>query len=158
MERAIRSRPHDLPDGLRNAVKDTAPRIAIIGAGVAGLGMGYYLKKAGFESFAIFEKARDIGGVWRENTYPGITCDVPSHLYSYSFAPNPDWSRRFSPGAEIQAYFENVAQRYGVADRIRYGTARAAMEAIHKAGVEDVQIGTDEQKPGTASGNGAKAP
>ena len=88
------------------------PEICIVGAGMSGLLMGIRLKQAGIESFRIHEKASSLGGTWRENTYPGIACDVPSHLYSYSFEPNPDWSHRFSPGSEIQAYFENVSKKY----------------------------------------------
>ena len=74
-----------------------APRIAIVGAGFAGLGMGIRLKQAGIDSFTIYEQAIEIGGTWRENTYPGCACDVPSHLYSFSFAQNPDWTRAYSP-------------------------------------------------------------
>src|SRR5574337_1559089 len=98
------------------------PRVLIIGAGMSGILSAIQLQQAGAGDFAIYEKADRLGGTWRENTYPGIACDVPSHLYSYSFAPNPDWTHRFSPGAEIQAYFEDVARRYGVAPRIQYGT------------------------------------
>ena len=96
-------------------------RFAIIGAGISGILSAIKLTEAGYKDVAIYEKADRLGGTWRENTYPGIACDVPSHLYSYSFAPNPDWSHRFSPGAEIQAYFERVAHTHGVEPRIRYG-------------------------------------
>jgi cation diffusion facilitator CzcD-associated flavoprotein CzcO len=96
-------------------------RIVIIGAGMSGILSAIRLQEAGLENFAIYEKADRLGGTWRENTYAGISCDVPSHLYSYSFAPNPDWSHRFSPGAEIQAYFEDVAHRYGLDALIEYG-------------------------------------
>lgn len=96
-------------------------RFAIIGAGMAGILSAIRLREAGFDDFTLYEKADQPGGTWRENTYPGIACDVPSHLYSYSFEPNPDWSHRFSPGDEIQAYFEGVARRHGVTDRIRFG-------------------------------------
>ena len=68
-------------------------RIAIIGTGFSGLGMAIRLKQAGIDDFLLFERANDLGGTWRENTYPGCQCDVPSHLYSFSFAPNPNWSR-----------------------------------------------------------------
>jgi cation diffusion facilitator CzcD-associated flavoprotein CzcO len=97
-----------------------APRVAVIGAGMSGILSAIELERAGLGDFTVYEKADRLGGTWRENTYPGIACDVPSHFYSYSFAPNPDWSHRFSPGAEIQAYFEDVARRYGVDSRIRY--------------------------------------
>lgn len=97
----------------------TGPRFAIIGAGMAGILSAIKLKEAGLD-FVVYEKANRLGGTWRENSYAGIACDVPSHLYSYSFALNPDWSHRFSPGAEILAYFERVAREHGVADRIRY--------------------------------------
>ncbi len=78
-------------------------RFIILGAGMSGILSAIKLQEAGLDNFAIYEKADRLGGTWRENTYPGLACDVPSHLYSYSFAPNPDWSHRFSPGAEIQA-------------------------------------------------------
>jgi cation diffusion facilitator CzcD-associated flavoprotein CzcO len=98
-----------------------APRCVIIGAGMSGILSAIKLQEGGLGNFAIYEKADRLGGTCRENTYPGIACDVPSHFYSYSFAPNPEWSHRFSPGAEIQAYFEDVAHRYGVDSRIQYG-------------------------------------
>ena len=98
-----------------------APRFVVIGAGMSGILSAIKLREAGFDDVAIYEKADRLGGTWRENTYPGIACDVPSHFYSYSFAPNPEWSHRFAPGAEIQAYFEDVARRYGVDALIRYG-------------------------------------
>jgi cation diffusion facilitator CzcD-associated flavoprotein CzcO len=97
------------------------PRILIIGAGMSGILSAIKLQEAGLDDFAIYEKADRLGGTWRENTYPGIACDVPSHFYSYSFALNPDWSHRFAPGAEIQAYFEDVARRYAVDERIQFG-------------------------------------
>jgi cation diffusion facilitator CzcD-associated flavoprotein CzcO len=96
-------------------------RIAIVGSGFAGLGMAIALKQDGEEDFAILERAEDLGGTWRENTYPGCGCDVPSHLYSFSFAPNPNWSRTFSRQAEIWEYMKDVSRRYGVGPHIRYG-------------------------------------
>jgi cation diffusion facilitator CzcD-associated flavoprotein CzcO len=96
-------------------------RIVIIGAGMSGILSAIKLLEAGISDFSVYEKADRLGGTWRENTYPGIACDVPSHLYSYSFEPNPEWSHRFSPGAEIQAYFERVASKYDVEKFIRYG-------------------------------------
>ena len=96
-------------------------RFAIIGAGMSGILAAIKLREAGYDDFALYEKAARLGGTWRENTYPGIACDVPSHLYSYSFEPNPEWSHHFSPGDEIYRYFEAVAKRHDVARRIRFG-------------------------------------
>lgn len=96
-------------------------RFAVIGAGMAGIMSAIKLREAGVSRVTVYEKADRFGGTWRENTYPGIACDVPSHLYSYSFAPNPEWSHRFSPGDEILAYFESVAQAHGVDDLTRFG-------------------------------------
>ncbi len=103
----------------RSARRDL--RVLVVGAGMSGILSAIQLREAGFDDVVVYEKADRLGGTWRENTYPGIACDVPSHLYSYSFAPNPEWSHRFSPGAEIQAYLEDVAHRYGVDARIRFG-------------------------------------
>jgi cation diffusion facilitator CzcD-associated flavoprotein CzcO len=80
------------------------------------------LKRAGYEDVAVFERAERVGGVWHHNTYPGAACDIPSHLYEFSFAPNPRWSRRYAPQPEIQAYLEDLLRAYGVMDRIRTGT------------------------------------
>jgi len=95
-------------------------RFAIIGAGMAGILSAIKLAEAGFEDLVVYEKADSLGGTWRENTYPGVACDVPSHFYSYSFALNPEWSRRYAPGPEIREYFEDVARRFGVIPRIRF--------------------------------------
>ncbi len=89
---------------------------------MAGILSVVKLKEAGFCDLAVYEKAEGLGGTWRANTYPGIACDVPSHLYSYSFAPNPDWSHVFSPGPEILAYLETVAKEHGFDDYVNYGT------------------------------------
>ncbi len=97
------------------------PRFVIIGAGMAGILSAIKLREAGHRDVAVYEKADRLGGTWRENTYPGIACDVPSHLYSYSFAPNPDWSSVFSSGTEICAYFDAVAHRFEVAAGVHYG-------------------------------------
>jgi cation diffusion facilitator CzcD-associated flavoprotein CzcO len=101
--------------------RSTPLRFAVIGAGMSGILSGIRLREAGYDDFTIYEKADRVGGTWRENTYPGISCDVPSHLYSYSFEPNPNWSHRFSPGGEIEDYFEDVARKYGVMERIVFG-------------------------------------
>ena len=94
-------------------------RVAVIGAGMSGILSSIRLAEAGIEH-VVFEKADRLGGTWRENTYPGLSCDVPAHWYTYSFARNPDWSQWYAPGPEIQAYFEGVADRYGVLPRIRF--------------------------------------
>jgi cation diffusion facilitator CzcD-associated flavoprotein CzcO len=99
----------------------STPSVAIIGGGMAGLGMGYYLKQAGIESFTIYEKAGSVGGVWRENTYPGAACDVPSHLYSFSFESHYPWSCRYGKQAEILQYARHVADKYGLAPHLRFG-------------------------------------
>jgi cation diffusion facilitator CzcD-associated flavoprotein CzcO len=80
------------------------------------------LARAGYEDVTVFERGEKVGGVWHHNTYPGAACDVPSHLYEFSFEPNPRWSRRYAPQAEIQAYLEDVASRHGVLERIRTST------------------------------------
>lgn len=95
--------------------------IAIIGAGFAGVCMGIRLREAGLDNFTIFEKATEPGGTWRDNTYPGVACDVPSDLYSYSFAQQPDWSRAYSPGAEIQQYLLGCIENYGLREHLRLG-------------------------------------
>ena len=88
-------------------------RAAVVGAGMAGILAVIKLREVGIDDVVCFEKADDLGGTWRENTYPGIACDVPSHVYSYSFAPNPDFSRMFSPGEEIHDYLRRVAVDHG---------------------------------------------
>ena len=99
-----------------------ALKVAIIGAGMSGICMAVKLQDAGIDSFTIFEKADDVGGTWRDNTYPGLTCDVPSRYYSYSFRPNPDWTHLLPPGPEIQVYFRQVAEERGIRPHIRFGT------------------------------------
>ncbi|ENU23192.1 hypothetical protein F993_02340 [Acinetobacter proteolyticus] len=95
--------------------------VVIIGAGFAGIGAAIKLQQAGFTDFVVLEKADEIGGVWRANTYPGCACDVPSALYSYSFAPNPQWSRVFAQQQEIKTYIQNVAQQFDVQKYVRFG-------------------------------------
>ena len=99
----------------------TAPdhRVVVVGTGFAGLGASIALARAGIEH-VVLEKADDLGGTWRDNTYPGCRCDVPSHLYSFSFAPNPDWSETYSPQPEIHRYLRRTAEEHGVLDRIRF--------------------------------------
>ena len=97
-------------------------RIAILGAGAGGLGMAIRLKLAGFHQFTIFEKSAGVGGTWRDNTYPGAACDVMAHLYSYSFEPKLDWTRTFPEQAEILAYLEHCADKYGLQPHLRRNT------------------------------------
>ena len=89
---------------------------------MSGLCVAIALLRSGITDVTIYEKADEVGGTWRENTYPGLTCDVPSRVYQYSFAKNPDWTHLFSPGGEIQAYFRGIVDRFGLRDRIRFGT------------------------------------
>jgi cation diffusion facilitator CzcD-associated flavoprotein CzcO len=95
-------------------------RVAIVGSGFSGLGLAIRLKQRGMENFIILERAGDVGGTWRDNTYPGCACDVPSHLYSFSFAPNPNWSRHFSPQHEIWAYLHDCVKRFGLTRHILF--------------------------------------
>ncbi len=96
-------------------------RVAIVGSGFAGIGTGIRLKQDGIDDFVILERADDLGGTWRDNSYPGCACDVPSHLYSFSFAPNPRWTSTFSSQPEIWAYLQRCADRYGTRPHIRFG-------------------------------------
>src|SRR5438309_2851203 len=89
-------------------------RIAVIGSGFAGIGTAVRLKQAGYDDFVVLERADDVGGTWRDNTYPGCRCDVPSHLYSFSFAPNPEWSSTFSRQPEIEDYLRTVTDDFGI--------------------------------------------
>jgi cation diffusion facilitator CzcD-associated flavoprotein CzcO len=98
-----------------------SPSVAVVGGGFGGIAAATMLRRAGHADVTVFERAERVGGVWEANTYPGAACDVPSHVYELSFAPNPRWSRRFAPQAEIQAYLEDVARRHGVLDRVRTG-------------------------------------
>jgi len=110
----------DGPDAVGPALR--SPRVAIIGAGMSGIGMAAKLRLAGIETFRIYEKSDQLGGTWRANTYPGLTCDIPSRYYSFTFAPNPDWSRLYSPGPEIWRYLDGVARRFALHERISLGT------------------------------------
>jgi cation diffusion facilitator CzcD-associated flavoprotein CzcO len=100
----------------------TQPRIAIIGAGMSGIAAVVKLRKAGYTDLTVFEKTDRVGGTWRENTYPGLSCDVPSRYYSFSFALKADWEYRYSYGADIQAYMESVANEFGVTDIVRFNS------------------------------------
>src|SRR5689334_16521920 len=94
-------------------------RVVIVGGGIGGIAQAIALKRQGIDDLVVLERGDRVGGTWQANTYPGLACDVPSHLYSFSFAPNPNWSRRFSPGSEIREYVEAVARDQGVLDKVR---------------------------------------
>jgi len=115
-------------------------RVAIVGGGMAGILAAVKLRESGIDDFVLYEKAPRLGGTWRDNTYPGVACDVPSHLYSYSFAPNPDFSHQFAPGAEIEAYFESVARRRGVYDHARFG--EEVSRCVHCASGWEIETAT----------------
>lgn len=107
-----RAQHHDLPAHVR---------VAIVGSGFAGLGMAIRLRQEGEEDLVVLERRNDVGGTWRDNAYPGAACDVPSRLYSFSFAPNPEWTRSFSPQAEILDYLRRCAREFGVMEHLRFG-------------------------------------
>jgi cation diffusion facilitator CzcD-associated flavoprotein CzcO len=103
-------------------------RFIIIGAGMAGILAAIKLREAGHTNVVLYEKAERIGGTWRDNRYPGLTCDVPAHAYTYEFAPNPEWSAYLVGGAEIQAYFEKIVDDYGIRPLISFNSEVTRME------------------------------
>ncbi len=118
------------PMDTARAPNDPQPHgVVVVGAGFAGLGMAIRLRQAGLDDFVVLEKATEIGGTWRDNTYPGCACDIPAALYSFSFAPFGDWSRRYPSQAEIQRYLLDCVDRFGVRPHLRLGTTLA--EATH---------------------------
>lgn len=96
--------------------------VAVVGGGIGGIGAATMLRRAGYQDVTVFERNAGLGGVWHTNTYPGAACDVPSHFYEFSFAPNPDWSRRYAPQAEIKAYLERLVRDEGVERAFRFNT------------------------------------
>src|SRR6188472_1604061 len=96
--------------------------IAIVGSGFSGIGLALRLQQEGIEDFTVLERGDGVGGTWHDNTYPGCACDVPSHLYSFSFAPNPDWTRTYSRQPEIRAYLQRVAEDFDVTPKLRLST------------------------------------
>jgi len=114
------------------------PRIVIIGAGVAGIATAVTLQREGFHDFTILEKGADVGGVWHWNRYPGLTCDIPSQLYQFSFAPKPDWTGMFAHGAEIQRYLRDVVERFDLDKHLRLNSEVVSTEFTGS----DWQIGT----------------
>jgi cation diffusion facilitator CzcD-associated flavoprotein CzcO len=117
-------------------------RFAIVGSGFAGIGCGIRLKQEGENDFVILERAGDVGGTWRDNTYPGCACDVPSHLYSFSFEPNPNWSRTFSPQPEIWDYLRHCTKKYRVEPHIRLN--HTVTEAAWDEEAEVWRVDTDQ--------------
>ncbi|MGH3500628.1 MAG: flavin-containing monooxygenase [Nocardioidaceae bacterium] len=114
--------------------------VVVIGTGFAGIGMGIKLKQAGRDDFVILEKDDDLGGTWRDNTYPGCCCDVPSYLYSFSFEQNPYWSRMFAPAEEIWDYLRHCVERYGLAPHIRYDAEVTGARFDQTVGTWDVEV------------------
>lgn len=114
-------------------------RYVIIGAGMSGIMAGIKLLDRGERDFVIFEKADAVGGTWRDNHYPGLTCDTPSHSYTYSFAPYPEWKANYATGPEIRTYFETVAAKYGIMDHVRLNSEVTSCRFDEKEGVWHVQ-------------------
>lgn len=123
-------------------------RIAIVGSGFAGIGMAIRLKQLGVASLTVYEAADEIGGTWRDNAYPGAACDIPSHLYSFSFAPNPSWTRTFGPQAEILAYLKRCAREHGIEPLIRCNTRVAAARFDDAARVWRLELLSTARGPG----------
>lgn len=115
--------PHGAPAPVEHTDHVAHVGTVIVGAGFAGLGMGIRLARRGERSFVILERSGEVGGTWRDNRYPGVACDIPAQLYSYSFRPNPDWSASYAPGAEIQQYLRTAAAQEGLLPHLRLGTA-----------------------------------
>jgi cation diffusion facilitator CzcD-associated flavoprotein CzcO len=118
--------------------------IAILGAGFGGIGMAIKLKKAGIHSFTLFERADEIGGTWRDNTYPGAACDVPSHVYSFSFEQKADWSRAFAESGEIQDYLLGVVDKWQLRPHVRFGTQIVDAAFDEDAGAWTLTTADDE--------------
>ncbi|WP_052962700.1 flavin-containing monooxygenase [Pseudomonas fluorescens] len=113
---------------------------AIIGTGFSGLGMAINLKKTGRNDFVVLEKASDVGGCWRDNTYPGCGCDIPSHLYSFSFEQIPDWTRKYPPQKEIHEYLRNCATKHGINSHIRFNSTVQRLVYLDAERVWQVEI------------------
>jgi cation diffusion facilitator CzcD-associated flavoprotein CzcO len=113
--------------------------VVVIGTGFGGLGMAIRLKQAGIHDFTLLEQADGVGGTWRANHYPGAACDVESHLYSFSFEPNPGWTRQYAPQGEILAYLERCADKYGLRPHIRFGTAATRASFDERTGLWTVE-------------------
>jgi cation diffusion facilitator CzcD-associated flavoprotein CzcO len=127
-------------------------RVAIVGSGFAGIGMAIRLKQMGVASLTVYEAACDIGGTWRDNAYPGAACDIPSHLYSFSFAPNPSWTRTFGSQPEILAYLKRCAREHGIEPLIRCNARVAAARFDDDARVWRLEIASSQPAPAGPSG------
>ncbi len=135
--------------------------VGIVGAGLSGILMGMRLRQQGIDDIVLYEQLPDVGGTWLRNTYPGLHCDIPSHLYSYSFEPNPDWSLTFAGRAEIQAYFRRCAEKHGLIERIRFGTTVETVRYDDAAGAWDVELadgGTARHRVLVSASGGLTAP
>jgi cation diffusion facilitator CzcD-associated flavoprotein CzcO len=120
------------------------PRIAIIGAGFGGLGLAIRLKQSGINDFTLFEKASDVGGVWRDNTYPGAACDVPSHLYSFSFEQDRGWENRYGKAKEIHNYLRHCADKYEIRPHIQFNTEITTADFDADKGLWRIQTAAGE--------------
>lgn len=126
------------------SAKNTDHQVVIIGAGMSGLCMGIKLRERGITDFVILEKSPKVGGTWYDNTYPGACCDVASVLYSYSFAPNPNWSRKFSPHNEIRDYLQRCAEEFGLLANLRLGTAVERADWREEVGHWEINLADGE--------------
>lgn len=131
---------------------ETRVEVAIVGAGFAGIGMAIALQRAGRGDFVILERAGSVGGTWRDNTYPGVACDVPSHLYGFSSHPSPHWSGTFARGAEIHAYLEQVTDVEGLRERLRLRTPVNAAEWDAERSVWVIRTADRAGRAGEAAG------
>lgn len=136
----------DTPDPANDHAA-TRVDIAIVGAGFAGIGMGLALQASGRESFVVLERGDAVGGTWRDNTYPGVACDVPSHLYGFADRPNPEWSHTFAPGDEIREYLEAAAADLGPHVRLHSPLLRARWDGD----VWQLDVGGPASEPGSAT-------
>lgn len=127
-----------------NDATRSRPTVVIIGSGFGGLAMALELARSGHHDFLVLEKASEIGGVWRENTYPGAACDVPSPYYSFSYEPNPEWTQRYSTHASIKEYMNRVVDRYGLRSRIRFGTEVTSASFDATTGRWQIETSTGE--------------
>ncbi|MEP6527861.1 MAG: NAD(P)/FAD-dependent oxidoreductase, partial [Nocardioidaceae bacterium] len=119
---------------------ETDYQVIIAGAGFAGIGMAIRLKQSGIHDFVVLEKESDLGGTWRDNTYPGCACDVPSYFYSFSYEQNPRWSRFFAPQDEIWGYLRHCVEKYDIGRHIRYLTEMTGARYAESAGAWTVEV------------------